>query len=515
MNRNTTVQQKEARFSSLRSPTLPPIAMIATLIVYLALTVGLSVVMALSGLAIVGLIGAVAINLVVLFFVRSEVALPIYLLVAGPSVALSLSGSGILSRLYIGNLLFLLVTMIWLVLRVLPNRKSGFSILPRSILIPLLGLIVTGLVSIAFSHLAPDPNVAYSFPHSNTSLIVTNAAEMMLLFGLPLFLVVVNGVTRTVRHVRWTLFAYIIIGLMYALGTIFAGPLGLTSSEVILGVKRPQVFGSISSGLGILIVLFASIAFAQMLYSRKNIGRVMWGIITLIFCIGVIMTFGRESWIGLFLAVVTIASLYTKNWKMLVGIFVLLLPLLLISGATSFFDPSQTYGSDRFRIWQDTIAIWLHSPIIGIGAGNFQFFDLAYGTDVVGVAHNQYLEVLAEMGIPGFIFLLWTMISVGRICIQSFRSAKTRLGKSLSLAYVGYFVSIIFGGFFTSSFVPSAASGGGTAAFVEVSYRWILLGLVLSIPNWEAEATKVEEGAADIDQKQLPEKTLEVLSLSE
>lgn len=496
------LQPKEARFSLLR-PTLPPAAMSIALIGYLLLCVALAFLMAQPLLfPAIGLISAIAINMIVLLFVRSEIILPLYLLIAGPSVSLSLGNSGILSRLYIGNMLFFLVVIIWLLLKLLPNRMNREPLLPRALLLPLLALIVIGFISIVYSHLLPDPFVTYSFLHSNTSIYITNAAEIMLLVGLPMFLVVVPGVVRSMKHVYWTILAYTAIGALYALGTIFAAPLGLYSQEVILGVRRPQVFGSVSSALGTLLVLFACITFAQTLYAKNNIGRAIWGSITGVFSLGVIMTFGRESWIGLFLALLTIVIFYTKNWKILIIALVIPIFVLLIPGVSDFFNPSKTYGADRLKIWQDAINIWMHAPIMGTGAGNYQFFDNAYGTDVVGIAHNQYLQVLAEMGIQGLLCLLWSMAAVGWICIKIFREAKTQLGKAVSIAYLGFFVSIIFAGLFTSSFIPSAADGGGTGAFVSESYRWLLLGLVLSIPRLEREAAKEVQPA-----EQLPEPT--------
>lgn len=489
-------RSKEPLSSSQRAIILPPAAMTTTIIVYLLLSMGLAVLMGVpSLLPIAGLIGAVAINLIVLLFVRSEAALPLYLLVAGPSVALSLSSSGILSRLYLGNLLFFLLTFIWLIGKLLSQRKAGRWLLTPALLLPLLCIITIGVISIILSRLFPDPNVTYSFPHSTTSIWVVNAAEVMILIGLPLFLVVVPGVVHTTRHVRWVLVAYMIVGSLYALGTIFAAPLGLYSKEVILGVRRPQVFGEVSSGLGTMLVLFACIALCRAFYTTTRGARIIWGVLTAIFSVGVIMTIGRESWIALFLAFLTIVIIYTKNWKLPLLVVIPLIPLVLVSGATNFYDPSHVYGVDRLVIWQDAITIWQHSPIIGIGAGNYQFFDIAYGKDVVGIAHNQYLQVLAEMGVFGFVCLLWIMGATAWVSIRSFRQAKTALGKSLALAYLAYFVSIIFGGFFTSSFVPSAADGGGTAAFVSASYRWLLLGLVLSIPTWEDEVTTGENAS--------------------
>ena len=490
----TTQNNAPLRPSSTRKMfSLPPAAMVSSLVLYLVLSIGLAALMGNPLLfPAIGLLGAVVVNLVVLFFVRSEIAFPLYLVVAGPSVALSLSSSGILSRLYIGNMLFFLVTVIWLLLRVLPNRKSGKWLLPPALLAPLLCLVTTGLISIALSHIFPDPHVTYSFPHSTTSVLITNAAEVMILTGLPLFTVIVPGIVRSVRYVRLSLFAYVFIGTFYALGTIFATQLGLLSKEVILGVRRPQVFGSVSSGLGTMLVLFACIAFGQAVYARTTAWKITWGIFSALFALGTIMTFGRESWLGLFLAFVTITVIRTKNWKILVIMAIIPLCILLIPGVTDFFNPQKTYGADRFKIWADAIVIWQHSPIIGIGAGDYQFFDYAYGTDVVGIAHNQYLQVLAEMGVLGFACLLWLISVVGWYTFKMFRTAKTRLSKAISISYLGYLAAIILGGFFTSSFLPSAADGGGTAAFVESSYRWLLFGLALSIPNWDQEAVEQE-----------------------
>lgn len=473
---------------------LPPVAMTTMLICYTALNVGLAYVM--PFFPALGLIGAFVVNIVVLLFFRPDLALAAYILVASPSVGLSL-GSGILSRLYIGNLLFALVMLIWILKMVLPRRQSGHLLVDRVLLRPLIILNIIGLISIIYSRLCPDPNVPYQYPHSNVSLTLVNLSEMVLLIGLPMFLALIPGIVHTTRHTYTVIGAYVVTGLLYALGTIFASPLNLYSKQVLLGVRRPEVFGVVSSGLGTLILLFGSIAFAQALYVTYLRDRLIWGVLSLVFALGVIMTFGRESWLGMFLAVLLMVTLRTKNWSVLL---LLLVPLILLitPGVSDFFDPTKTYGSDRFQIWRDAFNIWLHSPYFGVGAGNFQFFDRVYGTDQVGIAHNQYLQMLAEMGIQGLLCLIWFLAATGYKTWQCYNSARSRLGKSVALAYIGFYIAIVFGGLFTGSLIPSAASGGGTGPFVEASYRWMLLGLVLSVPNWDQEALEKEQGQAQL-----------------
>ncbi|HLH61716.1 MAG TPA: O-antigen ligase family protein [Ktedonobacteraceae bacterium] len=487
--------------SSSQSPVsvaLPPVALTITLVLYLIMSVAMAYVMPI--LPVLGIIGAIIINLIVLFFIRSRFALPLYVVAAGPSTALAFSSSGILSRLYIGDLLFVFVFLIWILQVVLPERKSGRVLLTKTLLAPLIGLILVGLISIIYSRLYPDPNVPYTYPHSNVSITITNLSEMSLLIGLPMFLLVVPGLVRKVMDAKLVTYAYLIAGAMYTIGTIIAGPLGLFSNKHILGYARPLVFGESSSGLGTLIVLFANIAFSKALYTKNSTARILWLLLTVFYGIGVIMALGREAWIGLFLSSFIMLVIRTRNPTALLFLLVPL-ALLFIPGATNFFDPTQVYGSDRVKIAFDAINIWLKSPIFGVGAGNFQFFDRVYGTDKVGVAHNQFLSVLAEMGVQGLICLLWLIVAVGYVSAKYFLKSKSDLAKSIALSSIGFYISIVFGSLFTGIFIPSAAAGGGTAAFVEASYRWLLIGLVLSIPSWDKEAVLIEQKASEADIK--------------
>jgi O-antigen ligase len=501
-------------FLSFRSLALPSVAMTTTLIVYLALNVAMAFLMVFQPLF--GILGAIVINIVALLFFKSRLALPLYVIVAGPSVALSLASSGILSRLYIGNMVFGLIVLMWLFQFVLPERKAGGNLLVASQLAPMIALNIVGLISIIYSRLFPDPQVPYTYPHSNVSITIVNLSEMYLLFGLPLLVIMTRKMVRTVRDFQLLYKAFIVAGVLYALGTIFAPALGWYSKKVILGVRRVEVFGSDSSGLGTTFVLFADLAFGQVLYTNGR-RRVYWGILTLLFSIGVILAFGREAWIELFVSMLVMIVFRTKNWAAL--LFLLLpLSLLFIPGVSDFFNSSKVYGSDRLKIWADAITIWQKSPYLGIGAGNYQFFDRIYGTDKAGLAHNQYLEMLAEMGVQGLLCLLWILAVFGVKAWNSFKEAKTQLSKSVTLAFIGFYVCFLFGGFFTGILLPSAAAGGGTAGFIEASYRWLFFALVITIPNWEKEEQQYEQqlslpqqnGTLSTDQQIVPD--LEAMS---
>ncbi len=83
----------------------------------------------------------------------------------------------------------------------------------------------------------------------------------------------------------------------------------------------------------------------------------------------------------------------------------------------------------RMALWQSAWYMFLHSPVTGVGAGNFDmaypYFTLpAWSSFLSGHAHNYYLNLLAETGIIGLVsyavFVIWIFI----YCLQAFFSGR-------------------------------------------------------------------------------------------
>lgn len=86
----------------------------------------------------------------------------------------------------------------------------------------------------------------------------------------------------------------------------------------------------------------------------------------------------------------------------------LLLPLLALSPTTPLERLLAPTRSDleatdnRTRIWEAGLVMFQHYPWTGIGVGNFKPLVGLYGQIAEPtVAHNTYLEVAAELGLPG------------------------------------------------------------------------------------------------------------------
>ncbi|HEY4474901.1 MAG TPA: O-antigen ligase family protein [Candidatus Paceibacterota bacterium] len=75
----------------------------------------------------------------------------------------------------------------------------------------------------------------------------------------------------------------------------------------------------------------------------------------------------------------------------------------------SIIDFGETSNSQRIAIWKSSLVSIKNHPMLGVGIGNFpvvlnQKLELARAGSS---AHNIYLQIASEMGIPALIFSLW------------------------------------------------------------------------------------------------------------
>lgn len=159
--------------------------------------------------------------------------------------------------------------------------------------------------------------------------------------------------------------------------------------------------------------------------------------ITEFLLVATVLVFGLGRWIGLLaglafalyaafwntslvelaagISAFGIYAIYRKRWvyalPLLIPIVLIWLPVVPHDNAISSFET-------RAEIWTNSILLWLDSPLGGTGLGGFNFeypkyqeAHLAYLPDLyldqatwyVGQAHNEILQVLAELGIVGLL----------------------------------------------------------------------------------------------------------------
>src|SRR5207245_416927 len=126
---------------------------------------------------------------------------------------------------------------------------------------------------------------------------------------------------------------------------------------------------------------------------------------------------------------------------------------------------NRTGETGRLQIWQRGIGYMFTHPVLGVGAYNF---GVAEGTISplarlqeynIGVpwsaAHNSFVQVGAELGIPGLLLLLTAIASALATLRRAARAkprgpAGPRPPPPLAQALMGSFIGFVVGGFFLS-----------------------------------------------------------------
>jgi O-antigen ligase len=198
--------------------------------------------------------------------------------------------------------------------------------------------------------------------------------------------------------------------------------LAVSLSKVIKAKKSlKEMFFTRAS---ILVVFTPIIFLAAILSGTRGIWAASLGAIIMVFTVGLLLKknkLGEER-----LAVFKYISFYLLLFFMLfsVAYFIFTSSQFQVSKSdtaifgkriASLIDISETSNARRLEIWKASIRSIIQHPLLGVGIGNFP---LVVGEDLAQAkagssAHNLYLHIAAEMGIPAlFIALvfLWFLL---------------------------------------------------------------------------------------------------------
>lgn len=203
-------------------------------------------------------------------------------------------------------------------------------------------------------------------------------------------------------------------------------------------LENPNLFGAY-------LLMIISILTAFTLPERAVKRRIVFAVILLSLLLCLALTYSRGAWVSLAAIVLGLTLFYDKRF----GLLFLLVPVVLafyhgqvVERFLSLFSGEDTSVDLRFALWESTMAMIEEHPLLGVGWGayflsypDYNFFIQEEGV-LIFHAHNMYLNMLAEVGIPGGMAFLLAFFAQGILCWRNYRHGNDSFTKSMGLGGV-------------------------------------------------------------------------------
>jgi O-antigen ligase len=138
-------------------------------------------------------------------------------------------------------------------------------------------------------------------------------------------------------------------------------------------------------------------------------------------------------------------------------------------------------GSSQIRlyVWNAALRMLEANPL-GVGYGVFPFFIGNYSTVIkFRAAHNSYLQIACELGIPGILMFLTFLVCVLYESLMVFLKQEEPFMRALGLAAFGAGIAMMVSAFFYNHFFLIDVNG----------QQWLLLGLATQVRRLKQPAT--------------------------
>ncbi len=209
--------------------------------------------------------------------------------------------------------------------------------------------------------------------------------------------------------------------------------IALTAIQAVYGLfqsfilKIPRISGSYSipNYYADLMLIGISLLTARLLFQPiKPHQKAIYGGLTGLMLLALYRSESRGALITGGIILLTLLGFKNLRRTTLLTLVIIILTLVVPNRLKDRFFEQDRYTFTRFQIWQQAGEIIRDQPFLGIGLLNYNFYGIKYNFPVesaVGrfakspeIAHQQYLQIAAEIGLPGFIFLAWFIIAFFR-----------------------------------------------------------------------------------------------------
>lgn len=328
----------------------------------------------------------------------------------------------------------------------------------------------------------------FSFSRS-TSLVVWAMYFIFVMF----YFAVVNTIT-TKDQLFGLLRLFVISGALVALYGVMQYAFGWTTTnawidESMFEDETMRVFSTLANPnvLGEYLLLVLPVSAVIFLKDKTNkLSKWIYLAITGLVFLCLILTQSRGCWLGFMVTVAIFVTFYEGRWWAFIPLIICILPFVvpetIIERLMSIGNMDDSSTSYRVYIWMGAFGMLRHYLAGGIGMGEGAFNEVypffSYNAIIAPHAHNTYLQLLVEGGIPALaVFLAVIIVLLRNAQVVYKRSNKKSYDSAMVLALAAGICGFLFQSLFDYTFYN----------YRVMAVFFMLIGLVMAFKNVTAE----------------------------
>ncbi|MCK5055820.1 MAG: O-antigen ligase family protein [Candidatus Aminicenantes bacterium] len=271
--------------------------------------------------------------------------------------------------------------------------------------------------------------------------------EFFVYLLIPIVLLIINSKKRLLYSLYAVTASALLSALIGLAQTVTAG--GISLDNRLKGLTSHWMTYS-----GLLMFIFIFL-FIYLFYEKRKNKRIAIVLTLCVILASILISQTRSVWVGLFISS-GIFIIYYKPKILYIavpGLIILffLLPQSIKTRVTSIFDPENATNRDRVYMFSVGIKIFKDYPLTGVGPNNIEKVYDRYKPAQAELSnlhlHNNFLQVLAERGVPALLGLLAAFAAIFLQLVKKIKNSsdlKKRIALGSLFLFIGFLVSGLF-----------------------------------------------------------------------
>lgn len=362
-------------------------------------------------------------------------------------------------------LLLGLLVGLW-VLALISRRHN--RLVPSRTVYPLLALIVVAMLAFCFGQLQ------WFLGGEPAPLDTQLGGLMIFVLAAGAFLLVAHQI-HDLKWLQWLTWSYLAVAALAPAGWLLPWLIhGLNDRLLQPGVMNNSMFW----------LWLVALSCSQALYNTKlpSVWRLALGCLCLA-TMYVLFIPLRDWKSGYLPAVAAIGVIIgARSWRVALALAVAgYVPIQLLSSDAITSDEYSYFS--RLDAWLVVLDMVKTSPLLGFGPANYYKYTILFllrGYHSYFNSHNQYLDIIAQIGFLGLACFLWFAWEVGWSAWQLRKEAPTGFAQAYVYGVLGGLVGMLVSGIFVDWFFPFVYNIGLTG-FRASMLAWVFLGGLVTI----------------------------------